>query len=274
MGLRTNPQKCGLIVLLAWQIVPVLILSRHSATVHLHYLLMILPGPFILIGFFVANIIARLRERASGSVWRVLRYGTYVVTVLILIVQLVGSTASLIDKVNGINNHIFGYNDLGSLQHAVSEADQVALQRHLSRVFISVSIANDSQVAMPFLAQQMHTPATLFDPSGCLVLPNAKDGPAVYLFRSTDKITPVLLSRFATATLIDQPALLGTTPFQLYIVTPIPQSTPVPTGKAFVNQLQLLEAQAQLLSSAAIPASPSFRGKPPFPPPTVLPPLP
>jgi 4-amino-4-deoxy-L-arabinose transferase-like glycosyltransferase len=261
--LRTNPQKCGLIVLLAWQIVPVLILSSHSATVHLHYLLMILPGPFILIGFVVVSIIAWLRERASGSVWRVLRCGTYIVTVLILIVQLVGSTASLIDKVNGINNHIFGYNDLGSLQHAISQADQVALQHHLSRVFISVSEANNSQVAMPFLAQQMHTPVTLFDPSGCLVLPDAKDGPAVYLFRSTDKITPVLLSRFTTATLIDQPPLLGTTPFQLYIVKPIPQSTPAPIGKAFVNQLQLLEAQAQLLSSAATTGSPSFRGNSP-----------
>ncbi len=251
LGLRTDPRKCGLVVLLAWQIVPVILLSRHSAPVHLHYLLMILPGPFILIGYFVASIISWLQEREPGKVWRGLRFGTYAVTVLILIVQLVGSTASLIDKVNGINNHIFGYNDLGSLQHAISEADQVALQHHLSRVFISVSIANDSNVALPYLAQQMHTPATLFDPAGCLVFPNAEDGPAVYLLRSTNRIASVLFGSYTTTTLIDQPPLMGAAPFQIYIVSPKPLSTPPQTGKGFVGQLQLLDSQAQLLAGGS-----------------------
>ncbi len=248
-GLRADPRRCGLLVLLVWQIVPVMILSRHSATVHLHYLLMILPGPFILIGFFIAGIIAWLKQHESGRMWRGLRCGTYAITVLILIVQLMGSTASLIDKVHGINNHIFGYNDLGSLQHALREADQVALQNHLNRVFISASTADDAQVAMPYLAQQMRTPATLFDPSHCLVLPKAQDGPAVFLFRSTDQSAEGLLSHFTIASLVDQPPLLGTAPFQLYIATPNPQSTQASPGKGFVNHLQLLDAREQQLNS-------------------------
>jgi 4-amino-4-deoxy-L-arabinose transferase-like glycosyltransferase len=248
-SLRANPLRCGLVVLLAWQITPLLLLSRHAATVHLHYLLMILPGPFILIGFFVASMIAWFQQREPGRIWKGLRYGTYTITALMLSIQLVGSTASLVDTSKGINNHIFGYNDLDSLQHAINEADHLALQHHLGRVFISVSIADDSQVAMPFLAEQMRTPATLFDPSRCLVLPHAGAGPVVLLTRSSDSLLPALLRRYAKATLVDQPPLLGTTPFRLYIVTPNPQTTLAPTGKGFAHHLQLLDDQAQLLHS-------------------------
>jgi 4-amino-4-deoxy-L-arabinose transferase-like glycosyltransferase len=249
--LRGDPFKCGLVVLLTWQIVPVLLLSRHTAVVHLHYLLMILPGPFILIGIFVASMITWFREREPGQAraWRGLRYGAYTITVLVLVVQLLGSTASLLDTSHGINNHIFGYNDLGSLQHALNEADQLAQQHHLGRVFISVSTADTSQIALPFLAEHMRTPATLFDPSRCLLLPRSGAEPVVLLTRSSDSLLPALLSHYTTATLIDQPPLLGTTPFRLYIVTPNPSSTPMPAGKGFVNQLQLLDDQAQLVSN-------------------------
>src|SRR5256885_14840850 len=48
MGLRADPARCGLVVLLVWQIVPVLLLSRHSAPIHQHYLLLVIPGPLIL----------------------------------------------------------------------------------------------------------------------------------------------------------------------------------------------------------------------------------
>jgi hypothetical protein len=125
------------------------------------------------------------------------------------------------------------------------------LQNHLNRVFISASTADNAQVAMPFLAEQMRTPATLFDPSRCLVLPKAAGGPAVFLFRSTDQSAEGLLSHFTRASLVDQPPLLGTAPFQLYIATPNPQSTQASPGKGFVNHLQLLDAREQQLTSGA-----------------------
>src|SRR5205823_4015855 len=34
MDLRADPARCGLVVLVVWQIVPVLLLSRHTALIH------------------------------------------------------------------------------------------------------------------------------------------------------------------------------------------------------------------------------------------------
>ena len=250
----TDPFRCGLVVLLVWQIVPVLILLRHTAPVHQHYLLLVIPGPFILIGFCIARLILWFQERESARIWRGMRYATYAGTALILLVQLVGSTASLIDTVNGINSHIIGYNELGFLQHALQEADQVAQQRHLNRVYSTMSSSDNTLTAMPFLAESLRTPTTLFDSTSCLVLPAPGAGPAVLLLRSTDRVASALLGHFATATLVDRPPLPGTSPFQLYIVTSnlnSVQPTPAPSG--FVNHLQLLAPQAQQLSLGTSP---------------------
>ena len=248
--LRANPFRCGLILLVCWQIVPILALSRHSATIHLHYLLMILPGQFILIGFFLARAISWVQQQPTTRMWRTVRYGTALATTLLLVIQLAGSTASLLDTTRGINNHIFGYNDLGSLQHALQEADHVAQTHHLNRVYITISLKDDSLTALPYLAEQMHTPSTLFDSTACLVLPSFAAGPAVLLMRSTDTLVATLLRHFATATLVDKPPLLGTSPFLLYIVTPT--LSPTPTRHGFANHLQLLD-QAHLFMQGTTP---------------------
>lgn len=246
-NLRNNPARCGLVVLLAWQIVPPLLLARHAAPIHQHYLLLTIPGPFILIGFFITHLLLWFRQRGPVLFWQGARYVTYAITAIILSVQLMGSTASLIDTVNGVNSHVFGYNDPGSLQHALHEADQVAQQQHFNRVYITISSSDDSLIGLPFLAEQMRTPTTLFDPTHCLVLPSPEAGPAVLLMRSTDSLASSLLSRFATATRIDQPPLLGTSPFQLYIVAPTAHTHIAPTGEGFVNHLQLLFPYPQAL---------------------------
>ncbi|MFL5660223.1 MAG: ArnT family glycosyltransferase, partial [Ktedonobacteraceae bacterium] len=237
-GLRADPFRCGLIILLAWQVVPLVVLSRHTATMHLHYLLMLLPGPFILIGFVISRLLAWLQQWKPTRPAQVLRYGTYTLISFVLMIQLVGSIASLIDTMHGINNHIFGYNDLGSLQSALHEADQVAQQHHLNRVYITISTSgyDSTSTSLPFLAQQMHTPSTLFDAASCLILPTSSEGPAVLLVKSSNSLALALLSRFATTTLIDRPPLLGTSPFQLYIVTPKLQSPSINSG--FVEHLR------------------------------------
>src|SRR6266702_1104988 len=257
MGLRADPARCGLVVLLVWQIVPVLLLSRHSAPIHQHYLLLVIPGPFILVGFCIARVISWFHGRQPAHLWRGMRYAMYAVTALLLSVQLLGSTASLVDTVNGINSHIFGYDELGYLQHALKEADQLAQQRHLNRIYITMSTYDDTLTAMPFLAEQMRTPTMLFDAASCLVLPAPGAGPAVLLVRSTDKVVTALLAHFATVTLVDQPPLLGTSPFQLYVVTPGVHSgrsgRPISTSNGFVKHLQLLAPRAQQLRLGTSP---------------------
>jgi 4-amino-4-deoxy-L-arabinose transferase-like glycosyltransferase len=245
--LRADPHRCGLLLLLAWQIVPLLILSRHAVDLHSQYFFMFLPGPFILIGLFLAKAVAWFQAR--GGQWNILRYGTYVIASLVIIAQLVGSTATIIDASSGnFNDRSFQpypyHNDLRSLQHALDEADQLAQQRQLNRVYVTTDFA--TQAALRYLAEQMRTPTTLFDASNCLVLPNFAAGPAVLLVGPYDGLTEALLSQFAAATLVDQPARLGGPPFRLYIVSPA--ATPTSAQNMFTSNLQLQDTQARHLN--------------------------
>jgi hypothetical protein len=243
-GFRAAPQRCGFALLLVWQIVPILILSRHAVPLYPHYFLILMPGPFILIGIFLSKVVLWLQRR--GRHWNIPRYGVYTFACLIIIAQLVSSTADLTDQASGNIPHSYAYNTLNSLQDALAEADQLALLRHLNHVYIATD--QFTGVTLRYLAEQMQTPTTPFNASRCLVLPDPADGPAVLLVGPYDKLTGVLLSQFAITTLVDQPKRLGSVPFQLYIVQPIAGPKPTPSNEAFVNNLQLLDNRAQQLS--------------------------
>jgi hypothetical protein len=247
--LRATPYRCGLILLLVWQIVPLLILSRHAIPLHSQYFFMFLPGPFILIGLFLAKVVEWLRGRGQKCQWSLLRYAVYAIAGLVIIAQLVGSTAAAIDTSSGnFDDRSFQpypyHNDLHSLQHALGEADQLARQRHLSRVYITTDAA--TQTALRYLAEQMQTPPTLFDATSCLVLPNPAAGPAVLLVGPYDGLTNALLSQFASTTLVDQPVRPAGAPFRLYIVTST--SAQPSSQNTFTGNLQLLGTQAQQMS--------------------------
>ncbi len=238
----------GLLLLLVWQIVPLLALSRHSLDLHAQYFLFLLPGPFILIGLFVGKLLAwsrRFQHSRLGLQWW--RYALYCSLVVIVIMQFVGSFGGVLDQVEGkYDDRSFQpypyHNDLSSLQHALAEADQLAAQLHLARVYITSDAA--TQTALSFLTEQMHMPAALFDAGKCLVLPGPQTGPAALLVGPYDSLTNALLARFAHATLIAQPARLGGAPFKLYIVDPSASIAPATMQTQFGNDLQLLGVQA------------------------------
>jgi hypothetical protein len=229
--------------------VPVLILSRHAVDLFPYYLLILMPGPFILMGLFVAQVVKWTQQ--PPVLMGVLRYGMYAIAAFTVTAQLITCTATLIDSVQGNSGHGKTYNDLGSLQHALGEADQLAQQRHLNRVYITTDVS--SQTAMRYLAGQMQTPATLFDDARCLVLPGATDGPAVLLVSPYAQLTRALLDVFATTTLIDRPPRLGAPPFLLYIVTPGPVIGQSPASETFTANLQLVHLQRQQLNLAGSP---------------------
>ncbi len=245
--LRAVPYRCGLFLLLVWQIIPLTLLLLHKIGLTWHYFLILMPGPFILMGLFVSTMIGWLRNH--GKRWNILRYGTYVLISLLIVVQIINCTASIVDTASGnFSDRDFPpypyHNDLRSLQHALSEADQLAQQRHLNRVYITTDAA--TQTALRYLAEQMQTPTTLFDATDCLVLPNLATGPAVLLVGPYDGLTNALLSQFASATLIDQPVRLGGPPFRLYLVTPI--AGQLSSQDSFVQDLQLLDGRVQHLT--------------------------
>jgi 4-amino-4-deoxy-L-arabinose transferase-like glycosyltransferase len=241
---RATPRRCGYLMLLTWQIVPVLILSRHAVPLFPYYLLMVMPGPFILIGLFLSTLLYWLQRQ--GRRWNVLRYGVYAITSLVIVAQLLGSFAAISDEANGNNPHGYSFNTLNSLQDALAKADQLALHQHLNHVYITTDMY--TQAALRYLAEQMQTPTTLFDASRCLVLPDPAAGPAVLLVGPGDKLTGALLGQFALTTLVDQPERLGGAPFRLYIVQPMGEQQPNATNEAFVNNLQLLDNRARQFS--------------------------
>src|SRR6266516_1315991 len=126
---RATPQRCGYFLLLCWQIVPVIILSRHSVPVFPYYLLMIFPGPFIIIWILLSTLGYWFQRQ--GGMWKIAHYGVYVCTCLVIVSQLLGSTAVLIDEASGNNLHGYSYNTLNSYEDALNEADQLATLHHL-----------------------------------------------------------------------------------------------------------------------------------------------
>lgn len=249
-ALQTTPATGGYILLLVWQLLPLLVLSRHTVILQMHYLFFLMPGPFILIGLFSANIVAFLRQYRPQ--WSLLRFGIYALLGIVVLAQLAGSVASVIDITSGNFDdrtfYVHYRSDLNSLQHALSETDRLAQQRHLNHVYITTD-ASTAQALNYLSAQLIHTPMTLFDATNCLVLPDPNTGPAALLVGPYDALTNALVSQFATATLVAQPARLGGAPFRLYVVTPLTVQ-PSSTAASFDKHLQLLQAQSLNVQNA------------------------
>lgn len=237
------PYRQGLVLLLVWQLVPLATMLRHTLPLEPHYLLFFFPGQYILIALFICTLVQifqRFRPR-----WRPLvNYGLYGFAGLLIAAQLFGSTTNLLDNIRGNFNDspmYTYYNDLHSLQHALAEADQIAQQRHIHRIYIT---GDDSTVlSLGYLAEQMRTPTVVFDTllQHCLILPGPSAGPALFLEVSYKQRIDDVLNDYTNAMLLDRPQRLNAAwdPFKLYLITPKPEPTPVSGG--FTSDLQLLD---------------------------------
>jgi 4-amino-4-deoxy-L-arabinose transferase-like glycosyltransferase len=238
-----SPYRCGLSILLCWQIVPLLALVRHSIILYPHYFIMFMPGPFILAGFFIAEAIVWLWRRSRWVI--VGRSVLWSGITIIIIAQTIGASVSVVDLTNGNfidSTHTlasFYYNDLNSLQQALSETDQIAQKRHLSHVYIDAD--NAIIDAFRYLSTQMHTPTTIFSDS-CALLPHLAHGPVVLLVGPHSDLTETLLPRFVTASLIATSARLGGPPFHIYLLSAVRQ--PLTVQHTFASNLQLVGTQS------------------------------
>jgi 4-amino-4-deoxy-L-arabinose transferase-like glycosyltransferase len=237
IDLRTHPDRSGLLILLAWQGIPLLYLSRHAIALYPHYFIMLMPGPFILIGLLLAKISGWLRRFAGGI--RLLPLSIYLLSGLIILAQLTASAANVLDMTSGrFKDSALSYpyyNDLRSLQQAVAAADQLAQQRHLSHLYISTDFATET--ALRYLVTLTHTPATAFS-DVCQVLPDPAEGPVAMLLGPHSDLNYALLAQFAEARLVSLPAHLGGPPFRLYIVQS--SSSQETASTTFPGDFQLL----------------------------------
>jgi hypothetical protein len=164
---------------------------------------------------------------------------------IIAIFQTIGATVSVVDLTKGnfvdATHTLAGlyYNDLNSLQHALSEADQIAQTSHLHHVYIDADGA--TMDAFRYLSAQMLTPTTVFSDS-CAVLPSLARGPVVLLVGAHSDLTETLLPGFVTALLVATPARLGGPPFRIYVLSSVNQ--PLTVQDTLAPDLQFLGTQS------------------------------
>jgi hypothetical protein len=238
-----SPQRRGILLLLTWQLLPLLLLSRHSIILQVHYFLVLMPGPFILIGLLVSQVANWCASFFKQ--YRLARKLVPALAVLLILAQTLGSAAWLADNTDGSQANTANYNTLYDLQHAVQAADLLARTHHFEHVYIDADARTND--AFNYLAQDMQTPHTVIESntSHCLLLPDASLGPAVMLFGPTETLDETLLQHFTTASLISEPSRLGGTPFHIYLVQPLQRAT---GAIAAMNSLALDQSRATLLN--------------------------
>ncbi|GER81585.1 hypothetical protein KTAU_02230 [Thermogemmatispora aurantia] len=246
--LRSDGQRCGALILLVWQLIPLLVFLHYGGELHTQYLLFLMPGPFLLIGIVAARSLNWL-SRQEGWLRR-LRLAGYLLVGMLVVAQSLAAAVSVLDTLEGhFDDRSFPpypyHNDLASLQQALAATDQLAQREHLSHAYITVDDA--TRTAVFFLSRQMRTPVTLFD-AHCLLLPTER---AVMLVGPYDPWVTALLERFGRATLVSQLSRPGGLPFSLYVVEPGPEAAASPLAAPWkLNQLQALSQQALPLTLA------------------------
>ncbi len=238
--LYASPFRQGILVLLSWQVV-LLTLTQHTIDLFPHYVIIFLPGQFILIALFLSKGIEFLHSYRPDFTY-VMRYGSYLLVLLIVVVQLLGSGGALLDNLHGRFNPQWypGFNDLGSIQNALTRADQLAQERHIHRMYVPTTLTTTNPVRL--LAEQLKTPVVTFDAQRCTVLPDPSVGPVVFLNDARDGLIDSLLKRYTSATLIAQLPHLANPPFNLYVLTTNATTAIMP--RSFTSNLQLLDSKA------------------------------
>lgn len=233
-----TPWRCGLLVLLAWQILPVILLLRHSLRIFDYYLLILMPGPFILIGIFSAQVVEWLGTLRFP--WPLARFAFSLLLLALVFTLALGAVTRTLDRADGYNNPNYTYYTIADTQNALHEADSLAHVYHARHVYIALDVF--TRDALAYLSGQMQTPHTTYESSNCMPLPGTAQGPALMLLGPADWAAESLVSHLPSARLVAQPGRPGGPPFHIYLVQPVTTST---GGISFLNNLALAANQVQ-----------------------------
>ncbi|GHO62374.1 hypothetical protein KSC_012660 [Ktedonobacter sp. SOSP1-52] len=240
-----SPDRQGLLLLLIWQIVLPLTLLRRSIPLYPHYYIIYLPGQFILIAIFVARVVKFLQQYRSPYT-TIARFSLLGLVALILFAQTLGISIMMIDTAQGrFDAHATypAFQNLSSMQSALNEADQFAQAHHIQRIYISTTYADGQPLI--YLAEQLHTPTTLYDSTMCTVLPGSQAGSVLYIADPRNAIQNQLIQQYTHATLVARPPRLGQQPYNMYQLTA--QNEPAPVAGTFSSNLKALSSSAQVL---------------------------
>ncbi len=241
--LWTDPARQGLVLLLLWQVAPLLLLTRHSIVLFVHYFIFFLPGQFILMALCFTRIIDLVKQlRPSWE--RLARLAVPALAALVVLAQLVGLGSAILDIDAGhFQNPTFS--DLSDQENALQVAGQIAQQRHINRIYLTAFPTYIRINSMEYLAQQRRMPLVYFSSKNCFILPAPSAGPVVFITNGDNSLADTLFAHYANATLVATSPHLGSPPYRIFVVTAKPEPAPVP--HAFSRTLQLLSPTAQLL---------------------------
>lgn len=221
-----------LLLLALWQLAPLVAMVKHPYPIHEHYLLAVLPAPYLLMGAFLGDVVrhlpgllARLSERFPRVHVKPLT-GSFADSVLIVAAltlgtaQTYGAAAQLATlergRFDGMLNHAYSHYGitLESQKTALTIA-HLAARTHGASLFVATTDLH--QESLGYLVDTGYGPATVYDATTCLVVPSAGYRPAVVL--GTPPLDSLgLLQRLPGTRLLDTVPVQGAPALPLYLV--------------------------------------------------------
>src|SRR5579875_250227 len=188
-----EPRWLALALLAAWQDLPLLVMLRHSSTVHPHYLLVVLPATYIIIGLFLVRSIERLigwLATQHSTARRMERLGLsnatrrMRATLAVVVITLAGGQGIVtLAQINAVQNGAVAATSygmsLGDQRLAIQALDATARQYHAQAYLAATPLLQES---LGYLAATEAPQTSVYNGANCLV--TADSQPVVTLIIS------------------------------------------------------------------------------------------
>jgi hypothetical protein len=227
-GLRASARWRALLILWLWVTLPPLSMLRHSSAVHDHYLLVMYPAVFIMVGIavewtvtqliptFATGLGQRLGDSRARAVSALGTITLYAVLGFFIAGQWAQCVLYLASVQQGKITTVGFYHPLGEMQSADARLRQLQRERVATAVYL-VNPFEEYPSSITYLLVR-DEPQRMSFAGACLLLPAPQAGPALVV--STSSITPAatLLPALPNATHVEDISMPGGEPFQVYAV--------------------------------------------------------
>lgn len=225
-SLRASQRWRALILLWLWVTLPPLSMLRHSSPVHDHYLLIMYPAVFIMVGVAVQFTVKRLipylatkldqllgssYARAVGMLGAI---GLYAIIAAFIAGQLAQCVLYMASVEQGKITTIGFYHPLGEMQSADTRLRQLQLQRSASAVYLINSLDYYPSSINYLLVRD--EPERMSFSGSCLLLPPPQAGPVLIVSTSSTKPAATLLPTLPNIKHVEDISMPGGEPFKVF----------------------------------------------------------
>lgn len=227
-GLRASQRWRALLLLWLWVTLPPLSMLRHSSPVHDHYLLIMYPAVFIMVGVAIEWTVRRLIPYVARSLDRSLggsyarivsmlgTVGLYAIVGAFIVGQLTQCVLYMASVEQGKITTIGFYHPLGELQRADARLRQLQHQQGATAVYLDNSFDYYPSTINYLLVRD--EPERMSFAGSCLLLPRPEAGPVLVVSTVSTKPAAHLLPMLPNATHVEDISLPGGEPFKVFKV--------------------------------------------------------